>query len=292
MDNYNRFTGKTAIVTGGGFGIGRAICQRLALEGAKVAVHDMNLERAQETVALIEKAGGTAKAYPVDVTDREQVKAVIDQTVADFGIPNVLVCNAGINSYKDVFDFSDDEYERIINVNLNGTWYYCRHAGELMAKNGGGAIVNVTSNGAMVSSYMRAPYMASKGGSHVLTRALAQDLMKYNIRVNDVAPGTIETGMTRPDEARPGASSRPVVGMLTAAHRYGKPEELAAGVAFLASDEASYIIGATLTIDGGFAAGTPLGSGVLPIPDGTVELPWLDEFEYIKEYKAWKNAQK
>lgn len=288
MDNYNRFIGKKAIVTGGGFGIGRAVCRRLALEGAEVAVHDMNLPNAEETVRLITEAGGKAKAYQVDVTDREQVKTVINQTVADMGVTNVLVCNAGINSYKDVFDFSDDEYERIINVNLNGTWYYCRHLGEIMARNGGGAIVNVTSNGALVSSYMRAPYMASKGGSHVLTRALAQDLMKYNIRVNDVAPGTIETGMTRPDEARPGASSRPVVGMLTAAHRYGQPEELAAGVAFLASDEASYIIGATLTIDGGFAAGTPLGSGVLPVPDGTVVLPWLEKFDYVKEYLAWQ----
>jgi NAD(P)-dependent dehydrogenase (short-subunit alcohol dehydrogenase family) len=203
-----------------------------------------------------------------------------------------LVCNAGINSYKDVFDFTDDEYERIVNVNLNGTWYYCRHVGEAMAKSGGGAIVNVTSNGAFVSSYMRAPYMASKGGSHMLTRALAQDLAKYNIRVNDVAPGTIETGMTRPSERRPGYSSPPVVAMLTALHRYGKPEELAAGVAFMASDEASYIVGATLTIDGGFAAGTPLGLNVLPVPDDGFDVPWLDQFDYAKEYLEFRKSQK
>lgn len=287
MENLKRFVGKTALVTGAGSGIGRATAIRLASEGAAVAIHEVNMAGAEETVRMIVENGGKAKAYETDVTDRQKIKECIAATMEDFGGRiDILVNNAGVNRYKDFFDFHDEEWDWIIGVNLTGVWNYCRQLAEHMAKNGGGSIVNISSVGATMSSYMRVPYMSSKGGTHMLTQALAQDMGKYNVRVNAVAPGCIETEMTRPDEKRPGCSNRPMIKMLTAMHRYGKPEDIAAAVAFLASDDATYITGSTLTVDGGMNAGNPIGLPVLPVPDKDLvaSVPWLDEFDYVKEY--------
>jgi NAD(P)-dependent dehydrogenase (short-subunit alcohol dehydrogenase family) len=281
-----RFEQKTAIVTGGGSGIGRAISQRLASEGAHVAIHDVNFDDAVATANEINEKGGKAKAYRVDISKVDEVKKALADTLKEFGQINVLVCNAGVNRYKEVFEFTDEDWDWMIGVNLTGTWNYCRYLGEEMAKNGGGAIVIISSNGAVTTSYMRAPYMASKGGVHNLTKALAMDFGKYNIRVNDVAPGCTKTNMTKPDTPRPGYASASMVAMLTALHRYGKPEEVAAAVAFLASDDASYITGSTLVVDGGFAAGTPLGLPVRPIPEEGFEVPWLAEFDYVKNVSS------
>ena len=270
-----RFAEKNAVVTGGGHGIGRAIALRLAAEGAHVAIHDRNLDDATGVANEITEAGGQARAYAVDVSSSAEVRKAIERTVEDVGPIAVLVCNAGVNRYKNVFEYTDEEWDWIIGVNLTGTWNYCRYLGEHMARSGGGAIVNVSSNGAFTTAHMRAPYMASKGGAHSLTKALALDLAEYGIRVNDVAPGNTETGMTQPDNPRPGYASQEVVAMLTAMHRYGKPEEIAAAVAFLASDEASFITGTSIIVDGGYSAGTPLGLPIRPEAEDGANLPWL-----------------
>lgn len=282
-------------MTGAGSGIGRASAMRLAEEGAQIAIHDVNVKGAQETAEMIEKQfGRTVKVYEVDISNREEVIAAIEKTYEDFKKIDVLVTSAGINKYQNVLEFSDDEWYKIIDVNLNGTWLYDTHVARHMKEQGGGAIVNVTSNGAFLSSYKRVPYMASKGGAHMLTMALAQDLAEFNIRVNDVAPGTIKTGMSNLSNPRSGYGAPEVVAMLTPLHRYGTPEELAVSVAFLASDEASYITGSTVTCDGGFTAGTPLGLNIRPVPQAGYEdeEPWLDQFEYVREYKEWQQSKK
>lgn len=289
--SLNRFVGKNVLITGAGSGIGRGIALRFAQEGAKVAIHDVNVEGAEETAQMMrEQFNADVTVYPVDITVRQEVIDAIEKTYDDFGKLDVLVANAGINKYCNIFDFTDDDWDKIIAVNLTGAWLYDMHVARHMKDQGGGSIVNISSNGAFVSSHKRAPYMASKGGAHMLTMALSQDLGEYGIRVNDVAPGTIRSGMTRPTEPRTGYSSPEMVAMLTALHRYGEPHELAAAVAFLASDEASYITGATLTCDGGFQAGGPLGLNVRPIPQEGYEdeEAWLDEFEYVREYKEMR----
>lgn len=270
-----RFEGKKALVTGAGHGIGRGIALRLASEGARVALHDRNLDNARAVAEEIRAAGGAADAYEVDVADPADVRRAIAETVSDMGDIQVLVNNAGVNSYKGVFEFTDDDWDWIVGVNLKGTWNYCRYLGQHMAEANGGAIVNVSSNGYLASAYMRAPYMASKGGVRALTMALALDLADYGIRVNDVAPGTTETGMTRPANPRPGYAAPSMVALLTPQHRYGTPAEIAAVVAFLASDDASFVTGASYVVDGGYSAGVPLGLPITPVANEGHDLPWL-----------------
>lgn len=270
-----RFSGKTAIITGGGHGIGRAVALRLAGEGAVIAIHDTNTDQAADVAKEIKDRGGLALVEHVDVSDPSEVRDALGATIEQAGNVGVLVCNAGINDYRGVFDYEDEDWQRILGVNLTGVWNYCRYVGEHMAQHGGGAIVNISSTGAHTAAYMRAPYMASKGGVRALTRALALDLADQGIRVNDVAPGNTETGMTRPDLKRPGYASRAMVALTHPLHRYGQPEEIAAAVAFLASDEASFITGASLLVDGGYTAGTPLGLPIQPIPEDDAVLSWL-----------------
>lgn len=267
-----RFEGKNAIVTGGGSGIGRAISLRLASEGAALAIHDVSAENAAATVSEIVNMGGIARSYLVDSANDMEVEKAVVATISDMGSVQVLICNAGVNLYKEVFDFTKEEWDRIIAVNLTGPWNYCRHVGKQMAKDGGGSIVIISSTGAFRASYLRAPYMASKGGAHNLTKALALDFAKFNIRVNDVAPGFTETSMTRP---RPGHASESMVASITPLRRKGKPEEQAAAVAFLASDDASYMTGATIIVDGGMTVGTTVGLPIHMEPDIGAELSWL-----------------
>lgn len=292
MEKLYRFENKKAIVTGGGSGIGRGIALRLAEEGAMVSVHDINIEGAEETVRRIKSNGGQAKAYKVDVSDAETVRATVNKSKEEMGRIDFLACNAGVNRYKEFFDFTDDDWNLVIGTNLTGVWNYCRCVSEIMAKQGGGAIVNTSSMGSFSSSYMRVPYMTSKGGVKMMTQAMAQDLAEYGIRVNAVAPGSIETEMTKPDVDRPGVNSRAMVAAMAPLRRYGKPEDIAAAAAFLFSSDASYITGETIVIDGGISAGNMVGLPILPVPKKGYDVPWLDDFNYVKEYKAFLKSQK
>ena len=260
-----RLQGKVALITGAGSGIGRRIACRFADEGADVAVHDVSDEGALETAEMVRERQRRAQTYHVDVSRAGEVRQVIERTVRDFGRVAVLVNCAGINMYRPPFDFSDDDWERIIGVNLTGTWNYCRYLGPHMVEQGGGSIVNISSVGAFQTSYYRAPYMASKGGVTSLTQALAQDLAESNVRVNAVAPGAVKTGMTRPDERRLGRISDEMVQALTPMRRWATPEEIASAALFLASDEASFVTGHSLVVDGGLSTSNQFGMGWRPV---------------------------
>lgn len=291
VQGLKRFVGKNVILTGGAVGIGRAIAVRLGSEGANVAIHDLNISDSEETARQVEAAGGKCKVFKVDVSKEAEVKAAIADTMEWFegGRIDYLCCNAGVNRYKHVFEFTNDDWEFIMGVNVTGVWNYNRYVSEIMAGQGGGAIVNTSSIGAWQSSYMRIPYMASKGAVKMLTQAFAQDLGDYNIRVNAIEPSATETNMTRPDEDRPGVNSRALVHASASMRRYGRPEDQAAAVAFLLSDDAEYITGTSLTVDGGTSAGNMVGLPILPMPKKGHfdEVPWLADFDYVKEYRAF-----
>lgn len=295
-ENLNRFVGKNVLLTGGAAGIGRAIAVRLGSEGANVAIHDVNVEECEETIRQVIAAGGKGKAFKVDVSKVDEVKAAIAETLKYFenGRIDYLACNAGVNRYKHVFEFTNEDWDFIMGVNATGVWNYDRYVGEVMAKQGGGAIVNTSSIGAWQSSYMRIPYMASKGAVKMLTQAFAQDLGDYNIRVNAIEPSATETNMTRPDEDRPGVNSRALVHASASLRRYAQPEDQAAAVAFLLSDDAAYITGASLTVDGGSSAGNMVGLPILPMPKKGHfdEVPWLADFDYVKEYRDFCEGKK
>jgi NAD(P)-dependent dehydrogenase (short-subunit alcohol dehydrogenase family) len=268
-----RFSGKTVVITGAGSGIGRATALGFAAEGAKVAVHDVGLESAQETVRLLEEAGAEARAYEVDVSKSSDVEGAVQRTLADFDRVDVLVTSAGVASILHAFDVSDDEWARVIGVNLTGVWNCCRYFGPHLVTSGGN-IVNVASLGSLFAAYYRVPYMASKGGVMMLTKALALDLAEQGVRVNAVGPGPVDTPMVQRNEARWGGVTRAMASALTPMRRMAQPEDIANAIKFLASDEASFITGQLIIVDGGFSAGSQIGAPWIPI-EGDEPLSWL-----------------
>lgn len=268
-----RFAGKTVVVTGGGSGIGRATALAFAAEDAKLAVLDLVEEGAQETVRLTQAAGAEARAYQVDVSRSAEVKRAADATQVDFGAIDVLVTSAGVASIHHAFDVTDDEWSRVIGVNLTGSWNACRHFGPHLVKTRG-CIVNVASLGSLFAAYYRVPYMASKGGVMMLTKALALDLAEQGVRVNAVAPGPVDTPMVQRNQARWGGVTRNMAAALTPMRRMAKAEDIANAIRFLASDEASFITGQLLVVDGGFSAGSQIGASWRPV-EGEESLQWL-----------------
>lgn len=241
-----RFEGKTAIVTGAAQGIGRAIAAKLAKEGARVAVADINVEGAR-TVA--EAIGGRAMAIACDVSDPAQVAALHETVEAQTGSLDILVNNAAIVPFIAWDDVDLAHWQKLIGVNLTGTFLMSRASSDLMRKlERKGRIINICSNVIFAGTPNMAAYVASKGGVFGLTRALATELGKYGINVNSVTPGLTNSEGVR---ASPHNDSFGFVEMLQALPGKGQPEDIADAVAFLASDEARFITGQTLNVDGG-----------------------------------------
>jgi NAD(P)-dependent dehydrogenase (short-subunit alcohol dehydrogenase family) len=248
MSRPSGLAGKRALVTGAGSGIGRAIAVALAVEGAKVGCVDVFAETADETARSITDSGGTAWGLQCDVSKRAEVDRVVEALVAQGGGVEIAVNCAGVSSRQPFLEVSEEDWDRVIGVNLTGPFHVMQAAGKVMAANGGGCMVNVTSLHAEVANDM-APYVASKGGLRQLTKAGAVGLAPYNIRVNSVGPGPIETGMARPTDApRTPQELRVLRG------RIGMPEDVAGAVVFLCSDGADFITGVALYVDGGVLA--------------------------------------
>lgn len=243
-----RLEGRVALVTGASRGIGAAIAERLAAEGAAVAVNYAGrADAAGAVVARIEAAGGSAKAFQADVSDPAACTSLVADVFATFGRLDVLVNNAGITRDGLVVRMSDDDWSSVIDTNLSGAFYATRAASKIMMKARSGSIVTIASVVGLVGNAGQVNYAAAKAGLVGMTKSVARELASRGVRANAIAPGFIATEMTDalPEAARSAAASAIAMG------RFGTPEDIAAAVAFLASDEASYITGQVLAVDGG-----------------------------------------
>jgi NAD(P)-dependent dehydrogenase (short-subunit alcohol dehydrogenase family) len=248
-----KLDGRTAIVTGAAMGIGRATAVLLAKEGANVVVADINEEEAGKTVELIEEAGGVAKYVVTDVSKDEDIKNMIEFAVKSFGTIDVLHNNAGIALGANVVETTDDIWNKVITVNLTSVYRACKYAIPYMIKNGGGSIINTTSVQALRCFEGWAAYAASKGGIYSLTQQIAGEYAKNQVRVNSVAPGTIETPMNTKvfSEVDDPEALKETWNQMHPIGRFGQPEEIAEAVLFLASDSSSFITGQCIVADGG-----------------------------------------
>ncbi len=239
-----RLNDKIAIVTGGGQGIGKAIAAKLAAEGATVVVTDLVAENAIQT------ANGLpgAVAIGTDVTDRPGVQAMVDQVVQLFGRIDVLVNNAGWDKASPFIDSEPDDWDRAIAVNLYGVLHTCKAALPIMAGQGGGAVVNLGSDAGRVGSSGEAVYSAAKGGVIAFTKSLAREMARHQVRVNCVCPGPTDTALFA---SFAGPKLREALTKAIPFRRLGQPADVANAVAFLASDEASFVTGQTVSVSGG-----------------------------------------
>jgi NAD(P)-dependent dehydrogenase (short-subunit alcohol dehydrogenase family) len=248
-----RLAGKTAIVTGGAGGIGRATSLAFAAEGARVAVVDVAPGAAEAVADEIRAAGGSALALTADVSNEADIERVVADTVAEFGSLDVVFNNAGIIRRTTAVETTAEEWDRVFGVNVKGIFLMCKHAVPVMAANGGGSIINTGSGWGLKGGAQAISYCASKGAVVNMTRALAIDHGPQGIRVNSVNPGDVNTGMLREEARQLGqetgsflaeAADRPL-------QRMGEPAEIASAVVWLASDESSYVTGSALVVDGG-----------------------------------------
>lgn len=238
--------GRVAVVTGAGSGIGRAIAIRLAEDTAKVAIWDINAEGAAETARLIEAAGGTALAITADCSDKAAIKAAADETRAKLGPVAILVNNAGIAPFTPFLEIEDDLFDKTIRINLRGPFLLTKEVLPDMIEAKWGRVINITSSSVQSGSFAQGHYVSSKGGLMGMTKALALEFAATGVTFNMVPPGFIDTPMLRaaPIDVDAFAQTLPM-------KRVGKPEDIAAAVAYLASEEASYITGQTISTNGG-----------------------------------------
>jgi NAD(P)-dependent dehydrogenase (short-subunit alcohol dehydrogenase family) len=252
-----RFENQTVFVTGAGSGIGRETALRCAREGATVVVTDVDVEGGEETVAAIETLAGDAVFTDLDVTDAEAVRDAVDATADAHGL-DVIVNNAGIaQSNGPLEEVPLEERDRIVEVNANGVWNGCRAAIPHLRAQGSGAIVNVASLAGVVGQPWSAAYALTKGGVAKMTRSIAWELGRHGVRANAVCPGFTDTPMVQGglEERDDPEAAREALERRYALKRLGEPEEVAAAICFLASDDASFVTGHELVVDGGFTCG-------------------------------------
>jgi NAD(P)-dependent dehydrogenase (short-subunit alcohol dehydrogenase family) len=249
-----KLEGKVALITGAGSGMGRAAAVLFAREGAKVGVIDINQAPAQETAAIIEREGGAAFAMRADVSNSEDTRAMADETARRFGGLDIVYNNAGIEGEGGFLaQLSEDAFDRVIAINLRGVWLGMKYALPHLIKRGGGVVINTASVAGMVAIKGAAHYCAAKAGVIALTRVGAIEYGRYNIRVNCICPGVINTPMVEriSKEAHSAVENNNRMSVLG---RVGSPEEIARTALFLASDDAGFATGAPFIIDGGWIA--------------------------------------
>ena len=249
--NAMRLSGKHALITGAGRGIGRAIARVFVREGAAVAVADIDANLARDAANELERQGGRAVAIEADVANPASIRAMIESVLSAFGRIDILVNNAGIGGNTPFLETSIEEWERILRVNLTGAFLVAQAAAREMVKAGGGRVINIASLSGQRGGTGRAAYGAAKAGLDLLTRVMAVELAEHGINVNSIAPGPIETEMAK---FAHDAATRAAYERLVPMRRYGSPEEIADAALFLASDESRYVHGHTLNVDGGFRA--------------------------------------
>jgi NAD(P)-dependent dehydrogenase (short-subunit alcohol dehydrogenase family) len=251
-----RLQGRVALITGAGSGIGRAMCEAFAAEGATIFAADLDGDTAGHTVEIVRATGGTAMAYRADVSRSDDVQGMIQTCLDRFERISVLCNNAGIGSTQTVVDTPEDLWERVFAVNARGIFLGCKYAIPPMIEAGGGVIVNTASVAGLVGLRNRAAYCASKGAVVALTRAIAIDHVRQNIRCNCLCPGTVDSPWVARllDQAPDPAAERAALVARQPMGRLGTPEEVAKAAVYLASDDAAFITGTAFVIDGGLTA--------------------------------------
>jgi NAD(P)-dependent dehydrogenase (short-subunit alcohol dehydrogenase family) len=252
LENLFRLDGRVAVVVGAASGIGAAGAMGLAAHGARVVCADVNLDGARSTAEAITRAGGAADAAHVDVNDTASVANLVQGTVSRLGALDVLVATPAVNVRKPLLRYTDEEFDRVVALNLKGSFRLVREAGAVMAKQGRGSIIVLSSIRALVVEPGQAIYAATKAGLVQMMRALAAELGPQGVRVNALAPGVVETPLTQPIKSHPewynAYAAKSVFG------RWASADEMAGPIVFLASDASSYVTGAVLIADGGWTA--------------------------------------
>ena len=251
-----RLRKKVAIITGAGSGIGRTTALLFSEEGAKVAIVEIDKEKGQDTANMIRGKGQEALFIPTGITDPSQVMSMVRKVIEAYGKINILVNNAGLYLRGDAISTNEKQWDKIMAVNLRAAFLCCKHCIPRMIESGGGVVINVSSEAGIVAIKNQVAYNTSKAGLISLTKSIALDFASQNIRANCVCPGTTETPLVASALAKQAdpERARREVEKVRPANRLGKPEEIAYGILYLASDESSYATGAVLSIDGGYTA--------------------------------------
>jgi len=254
-----RLENKTALITGAASGIGRATALLFAREGAAVAIADLNQNSGNDAVREIQAAGGRAIFETTDVTRASGCQRIVQRTLTEFGRIDILFNNAGVIRRATVLDTTEEDWNRVIDVNLKSIYLMCREVIPHMLSTGGGSIINMASGWGLAGGPKAAAYCASKGAVVLMTKALAVDHGRQNIRVNCLCPGDTDTGMLRSEARQLGEAEHRF--LAESAHRplgrLGQPEEIAKAALYLAGDTSSFVTGTALVVDGGGLAGSP-----------------------------------
>jgi len=252
MDTLFRLDGKNAFVAGAGAGIGEAVARACAAQGAWVACADVDESAARAVAGDIETDGGAGAHVGLDIRDRPAVDAALERVREERGTLDAVVCTPGINVRKPLLDYSEEEFDRVVGLNLKGLLKVLQPAGRIMAEQGSGSIIAFSSIRSVVVEPGQGIYAATKAGIIQMVRALAAELGPHGVRVNALAPGVVDTPLTAPIKRTPewyeAYAARNIL------KRWARPEEIAAPAVFLASDAASYVTGAVLFVDGGWTA--------------------------------------